>query len=53
MRVDVGGQSVLVTDDEVDVAGERKIALTSDCKKVEIVQVSTGVKVFLDGVEVR
>ena len=53
MTVNVGGRSVLVSADEVDVIGVRKVALAPECKKVEIVQASGGVQVLLDGVEAK
>jgi hypothetical protein len=53
MTVNVGGRSVLVSADEVDVVGVRKVALAPECKKVEIVQASGGVRVLLDGVEAK
>ena len=53
MRAEVGGQSVLVSAGEVDVVGVRKVSLAPTCKKIEIVQASGGLQVFLDGVEAK
>jgi hypothetical protein len=53
MNVRVGGHSVVVSADEIDVVGVKKVVLTPDCKKIEIVQAIGGVQVLLDGVEVK
>lgn len=49
--VNVGGHTVLVGADEVEVVGVRRVSLAPGCKQVEIVQGKGGLKVLLDGVE--
>ena len=52
-QVNLGGQTVLVSEAEIDVVNVRKIALPADCQKIEIVQTQARVQVLLDGIEAR
>jgi len=44
-----GGQSVVVSADEVEVVGVRKVKLPPGCKKVEVVEIRGASGILLDG----
>ena len=46
---EVGGQSVRVSAEEVEVIGVRTVKLPAACKKVELVETRGGVRILLDG----
>jgi hypothetical protein len=47
--VQVGGQSALVSAEEVEIVGVRKVRLPAACKKVELLETRGNIRILLDG----